>query len=385
MREYEPATQSSTAIAQATAFTAGGGESGAFGMLDIFLFSIVNNPHDLTPVSPVDAIIVLLCFFGSPVLGVASLIVIYRSHGQLTGKGIATVSICLWVLFIAAVALHPFSRPVVRSNRMMCAQNLKQIYLALNAYYEDNHQYPPSFGSLFPKYLTSPSLRIFQCPSVKAMPMEGNFDERLCSYRCIAYPADSFQKSDGDWLIMALDKSIKNHGEGMNVVYLDGHVVFTRLETLVFLLDDMVNCTKLATATRDSARKVLKEIMTEGIVPRPSPAFKKFKQEMLPQVGRKITVVGTLTFGQHGWWVVHKNWGISFEQVSHDPHDNALWSSILDHRDRKVKAIGTLQRREVAYSGSPAMTNVIEQFYFDIAEVNLSDEDSDKNAKPPSK
>ena len=31
------------------------------------------------------------------------------------------------------------------------------------------------------------------------------------------------------------------------------------------------------------------------------------------------------------------------------------------------------------------MTNVIEQFYFDIAKVVVSDEDSDKGAKLPSK
>ena len=215
--------------------------------------------------------------------------------------------------------------------------------------------------------------------------MEGNFDERLCSYRCIAYPDNSLQESNGDWLIQVLEKSLKNHKEGVNAVYLDGHVAFTRLETLVSQLDDMVNCPKLAAATRDSARKVLTEIMAEGTTQHPNPAFEKFKQKMLPQVGRKITVVGTLEHGEKGLWIVHADWGIYIKEVSCDAQDKARWNSFWEIKNHKVKATGTLQHREVAYSGSPAMTNVIEQFYFDIAKVVVSDEDSDKGAKLPSK
>jgi hypothetical protein len=207
-------------------------------------------------------ILFLLCFFGSPILGIASLIVIYRSHSRLTGKGMAIVSLCLWVLVIVAPAI-PGPRSLPQSNRMACAQNLKQIYLALNAYYEDNHCYPPSFGSLFPKYLSTPTLQLFHCPAAKVPPMKGKFDEQLCSYRCIAYPENSFQESDEDGLILALDKSFNNHGDGLSVVYLDGHGVFTSLETLASQLGAMANSTKLSPATRDSARKVLTEIMAE--------------------------------------------------------------------------------------------------------------------------
>ena len=85
------------------------------------------------------------------------------------------------------------------------------------------------------------------------------------------------------------------------------------------------------------------------------------------------------------WLIASKDGEFSIVKKLGNPRDNVKWLSLEKLCYHKVKATGTLQHREVAYSPSPAMTNVIEQFYFDIAEVNLSDEDSDKNAKPPSK
>jgi hypothetical protein len=40
-----------------------------------------------------------------------------------------------------------------------------------------------------------------------------------------------------------------------------------------------------------------------------TPAFAKFKSEMMPQVGQKITVVGTLHDGKQGFWLAFNNWG----------------------------------------------------------------------------
>jgi hypothetical protein len=40
-----------------------------------------------------------------------------------------------------------------------------------------------------------------------------------------------------------------------------------------------------------------------------TPAFAKFKSEMMPKVGQKITVVGTLHDGKQGFWLAFNNWG----------------------------------------------------------------------------
>jgi hypothetical protein len=39
-----------------------------------------------------------------------------------------------------------------------------------------------------------------------------------------------------------------------------------------------------------------------------TPAFEKFKNEMMPKVGQKITVVGTLHDGKQGFWLTFDNW-----------------------------------------------------------------------------
>src|SRR6516164_9253049 len=40
-----------------------------------------------------------------------------------------------------------------------------------------------------------------------------------------------------------------------------------------------------------------------------SPACAKFKSEMMPKVGQKITVVGTLSDGKKGFWLAFNHWG----------------------------------------------------------------------------
>jgi hypothetical protein len=109
-----------------------------------------------------------------------------------------------------------------------------------------------------------------------------------------------------------------------------------------------------------------------------TPAFAKFKSEMMPKVGQKITVVGTLHDGKQGFWLSFNNWGayIYAANKSRTAKENSLYAQF--RRGQTVKVTGTLRhfaeppatKKEEQHPRSVQRPH--EHFFFDAAEVEMS-------------
>jgi hypothetical protein len=119
-------------------------------------------------------------------------------------------------------------------------------------------------------------------------------------------------------------------------------------------------------------------LVTAAAAQNDTPAFAKFKSEMMPKVGQKITVVGTLHDGKQGFWLAFSNWGayIYAGNKSGTAKENGLYAQF--RRGQTVKVTGTLR-----HFAEPPATKEEEQhprsvqrprehFFFDVAEVEMS-------------
>ena len=97
--------------------------------------------------------------------------------------------------------------------------------------------------------------------------------------------------------------------------------------------------------------------------------FACFKRKMMPQVGRKITVSGTLASAKLGWIVTFDHWGVYVYATRESGGDRMKALDSLN--GQRVKLIGTLRYA----SGSPSQrtdaASVPEHFFFDVAEVKV--------------
>jgi hypothetical protein len=111
-----------------------------------------------------------------------------------------------------------------------------------------------------------------------------------------------------------------------------------------------------------------------------TPAFAKFKSEMMPKVGQKITVVGTLHDGKQGFWLAFSNWGayIYAANKSGTARENGLYAQF--RRGQTVKVTGTLRHfveppatKKTKEEQQPrSVQRPPEHFFFDAAEVEMS-------------
>jgi len=101
-------------------------------------------------------------------LGIAALIKISKSKGQLRGQGLAIAGICisgvmLLVFVPAALLLPALARAKSNAQRIQCVSHLKQICLGARIYSNDNKEtFPPDFLSMSNE-LNTP--RILVCPA----------------------------------------------------------------------------------------------------------------------------------------------------------------------------------------------------------------------------
>ena len=94
-----------------------------------------------------------------------------------------------------------------------------------------------------------------------------------------------------------------------------------------------------------------------------------FKREMMPQVGKKITVVGVLEPAKLGWLVTFKGWGVYLRAVTSS--DISRMNDLNRFEGQTVEVTGTLQYLpEPPPSKSDRVEAIApEHFYFDIAEA----------------
>ena len=100
------------------------------------------------------------------------------------------------------------------------------------------------------------------------------------------------------------------------------------------------------------------------------PAFTVFKQELMPQVGKTITVEGTLQSAKLGWLVAFNDWGIYlYPQGGHIREMNAL----NRFNGKNVRITGTLRYfpEPPKPAGDLAAAMPPEHFFFDVAEAKV--------------
>ncbi|MBI3851836.1 MAG: DUF4190 domain-containing protein [Verrucomicrobia bacterium] len=107
------------------------------------------------------------------ILGIIALTKINRSQGRLTGNGIAIAGICVSgfmllfsIPFMAGLTLPALAKAKQKAQTINCANNMKQLALAVRIYAGDNtDQYPPAATWCDAIQSTVGSAKVFQCPS----------------------------------------------------------------------------------------------------------------------------------------------------------------------------------------------------------------------------
>jgi type II secretory pathway pseudopilin PulG len=119
------------------------------------------------------------------------------------------------IFALMALALAPFiNMAKARSGRMKCANNMREISLALHSYAADHDDaFPARLGDLYPGYVTVRST--FDCPASKS---SGTDKEPDYSY------AQGLRESSDPKEAIAADLD-GNHGKsGKNILRIDGSV-----------------------------------------------------------------------------------------------------------------------------------------------------------------
>jgi prepilin-type N-terminal cleavage/methylation domain-containing protein len=182
-----------------------------------------------------------------------------------SSRGFTLVELLVVITIIgilAAMVFPAMTSAMRRTARMTCGQNLKQVQIALEAYFNDNENtYPYTgttgdnankhFGLLFPRWCTSEAIFICRGAQARGYKADNKIDQNptgmtrtealKAGENCYAYAfglgapntADSPLACDQlastgvnsqKWATAGLGS---NHGtEGANVVYRDGHVDF---------------------------------------------------------------------------------------------------------------------------------------------------------------
>jgi len=148
----------------------------------------------------------------------------------------------IWAVVVALVAAYfligAWNSTRECNRRPTCKNNLKQIGLALHMYATDHDESFPTgeraaevLGELMEGgYLKDgptseyEAYPVYVCPSardnVKAWRRSGKLTEETCSYEWVA----GLRAASRPDFALAFDKAGNHHGEGRNVLYVDGHV-----------------------------------------------------------------------------------------------------------------------------------------------------------------
>lgn len=151
-----------------------------------------------------------------------------------TGRAVAwTIGIGLGLLLLIMIILPQLGTAKEGPNRVKCASNMQQLAQSVALYRNDYHVWPQTLGDILIGGDLNPDF--FTCPSSSAEQARGLTiqeaaqtltDPKHGSYIYYPPPPDA---GDLDPKIVLMVERPENHkGDGMNVLFADGHVEWFR-------------------------------------------------------------------------------------------------------------------------------------------------------------
>jgi len=131
-----------------------------------------------------------------------------------------------------SILLPSLNRARETANRVKCASNLRQIGQAILLYSNDNHgQYPPDLGTLVKTEDITAS--VFVCPDTNNRPPPGMTPDQAADWinhnSDYVYVGAGMKQGERPSTIVCYEKDKNHGGDGMNILFGDGHVEFWRL------------------------------------------------------------------------------------------------------------------------------------------------------------
>lgn len=146
------------------------------------------------------------------------------------------IPISLWIstpvlLFLVISTLMPNTRTREPATKIKCASNLRQIGQAILLYANDHHgQYPDRLDLLLKEEEITADT--FICPKTPSIPATGPTTQAVCDQMLSGDHLDYVYVGRGlstrtvtDDTVVAFEP-LGNHGDGMNVLFGDGHAEF---------------------------------------------------------------------------------------------------------------------------------------------------------------
>jgi prepilin-type processing-associated H-X9-DG protein len=150
------------------------------------------------------------------------------------------------VLLLIAVTLPQLGRSRETANRVKCGSNLRQIGMAVRLYADENGgRFPPDLETLLMTQDVIASM--FVCPSsnddaakgptTQAVIRELRSGAHYCSYVYVGAGLGNDTATEAH--VVAYEPVANHHGDGMNVLYGDGHVEFLNRPESDRVLDEL--------------------------------------------------------------------------------------------------------------------------------------------------